>query len=52
MGKLVSGIIRGSVFLWFKNEEGRQRVKRRRVMRKLHLDDESVPKGAGPLRHL
>ena len=37
MGELVSGIIRRSVILSFKIEEGRQRVKRRRVVRKQHL---------------
>ena len=37
MEGLVSGIIRRSVILSVKNEEGRQRVKRRRVVRKQHL---------------
>jgi hypothetical protein len=50
MGGLVSGIIRRSVILWVKNEEGRQRVKRRRVVRKRHFEDvwvgESVAKPA------
>jgi hypothetical protein len=41
MDELVSGIIRRSDSFG-KNEEDGQRVKRRRMMRKCHLDGESV----------
>jgi hypothetical protein len=44
MGELVSGIIRRSVILSIKNEEGRQRVKRRRVVRKRHFEGDWVRK--------
>ena len=44
MGGLVSGIIRRSVILSVKNEDGRQRVKRRRVVRKRHFEDVWVRK--------
>jgi len=44
--RLVSGVIRWLDFS-VKNEKNRQRVKRRRVMRKCHLDGVSVPKEPG-----
>ena len=54
MDELVSGVIRRSDFS-VKNEEEGQRVKRRRMMRKCHLNGVSVREEirmTGPLRHL
>jgi hypothetical protein len=48
MDELVSGVIRRSDFS-IQNEEEEQRVKRRRVMRKCHLDGVRIAKQfAGP----
>ena len=44
MDELVSGIIRKVRFFRLKIEEDGQRVERRRVMRKCHLDGVSVPR--------
>jgi len=54
MDELVSGVIRRSDFS-VKNEEEGQRVKRRRVMRKRHLDGVRFAKKfavTGPLQRL
>jgi hypothetical protein len=55
MDGLVSGVTRSSGILSHKNEEDGQRVKRRRMMRKCHLNGASVREEirmTGPLRHL
>jgi hypothetical protein len=48
MDELVSGIARRSGVFRFKNENDGQRVKRRRVKRKLQFDGGSVAKAIGP----